>query len=102
MFLMKKFNNYLAAKLTSFVGSMLCAYLFCIIALISLPQTLKTGSIIVIISWFAQTFLQLVLLSVIMVGQNLQSQKFEEKIEHLLTKIEKQEKEELKILEEAE
>ena len=53
---------------------MWCAYLFAIIALISLPNAIKSGDTLVIISWVAQTFLQLVLLSIIMVGQNVQSE----------------------------
>ncbi len=34
---------------------------------------MKSGDTIVIVSWVAQTFLQLVLLSIIIVGQNVQS-----------------------------
>jgi len=52
---------------------MWCAYIFAALALISLPSALKTGDVVVIVGWIAQTFLQLVLLSIIMVGQNLQS-----------------------------
>lgn len=63
----------LALKITTLVGSMWCAYLFTIIALISLPGVLGTHNVVNIVSWVAQTFLQLVLLSIIMVGQNLQS-----------------------------
>lgn len=48
------------------------AYAFAALALISLPAALRSGSLIVIVAWIAQTFLQLVLLPVIMVGQNLQ------------------------------
>lgn len=65
-------HERLALKVTNFVGSMTCAYIFCILALISLPAALASGSILVIDAWVAQTFLQLVLLSIIMVGQNLQ------------------------------
>ena len=50
---------------------MVCAYLFTVLALISLPSALKTGDLIIIIAWIAQTFLQLVLLPVIIVGQNV-------------------------------
>ena len=57
-----------------------CAYLFAIIALISLPNAIKSGDTIVIVSWVAQTFLQLVLLSIIMVGQSQQSASVEQKI----------------------
>lgn len=49
---------------------MWCAYVFAAIALISLPAALAAGTA-AIISWIAQTFLQLVLLSVIMVGQKV-------------------------------
>jgi hypothetical protein len=74
------FNSNLAAKITSGVSTMWCAYIFAAIALISLPSALKSGDLITIVSWIAQTFLQLVLLSIIMVGQNVQSQSVEKKI----------------------
>ena len=60
-------------RMTKFVGTMWCAIAFAILALVSLPGALATGNLVTIISWIAQTFLQLVLLSVIMVGQDLQS-----------------------------
>ena len=65
------FNRWLALKITDGVGTMWCAYVFTAIALISLPAALSSGNTIVIVSWIAQTFLQLVLLSIIMVGQNV-------------------------------
>jgi hypothetical protein len=46
---------------------------FAAIALISLPAAISSGQVIIIIAWIAQTFLQLVLLSIIMVGQSVQS-----------------------------
>ena len=67
------FNAKFAVVITRGVGTMACAYLFAVIALISLPSAINSGQLIVIISWIAQTFLQLVLLSIIMVGQNVQS-----------------------------
>ena len=66
------FNAKLALLITRSVGTMACAYLFAAIALISLPDALKAGTP-QIISWIAQTFLQLVLLSIIMVGQSVQA-----------------------------
>jgi hypothetical protein len=75
-----KFNKSLGAKITSVVGTMWCAYAFAAIALISLPNAIKTGDTVVIIAWIAQTFLQLVLLSIIMVGQSVQSESVEQKI----------------------
>ncbi|MEI6022581.1 MAG: DUF1003 domain-containing protein [bacterium] len=61
-----------AIVITNIVGTMWCAIAFTILALISLPQAISGGTATTI-SWIAQTFLQLVLLSIIMVGQNLQS-----------------------------
>ena len=74
------FNEKLAARITSGVATMWCAYIFAIIALISLPSAIKTGDIVTIVAWVAQTFLQLVLLSIIMVGQNVASASVEQKI----------------------
>lgn len=82
-----KFNNKLAMKITQAVGSMGCAYIFAVIALISLPAAIESGSVLVIVSWIAQTFLQLVLLSIIMVGQNVQSVKAEEHTQKMLDHI---------------
>src|SRR5580704_2056288 len=65
-------NAKIAVFLTNIVGSMWCAYVFAVIALIGLRPALEPGGE-GIIAWIAQTFLQLVLLSVIMVGQNVQS-----------------------------
>lgn len=65
-------NAKIAVFVTKVVGTMWCAYLFTLIALIGLPAALRPGGQ-GIIAWIAQTFLQLVLLSVIMVGQNVQS-----------------------------
>src|SRR5450432_687960 len=64
------FNGWLAVKITNAVGTMWCAYAFTILALISLPEAIKGGTG-PLISWIAQTFLQLVLLSIIMVGQKV-------------------------------
>ena len=75
-----EFNNKIALKITSIVSTMWCAYIFAAIALLSLPSAIGTGNIAVIVAWIAQTFLQLVLLSIIMVGQNVQSASVEQKI----------------------
>jgi hypothetical protein len=64
------FNGRLAMIITNMVSTMWCAYLFAVIALISLPAAIQGGTA-TIVSWVAQTFLQLVLLSVIMVGQKV-------------------------------
>jgi hypothetical protein len=82
------FNAKLALVITRSVGTMACAYLFTLIALVSLPAILIQAGVltksevptfftkpglILIVSWVAQTFLQLVLLSIILVGQSVQS-----------------------------
>lgn len=74
------FNKFIAEKITAGVATMWCAYLFAIVALISLPNAIKSGDTLVIVSWIAQTFLQLVLLSIIMVGQSVSSAKLEQTI----------------------
>ncbi|MGA9860011.1 MAG: hypothetical protein WBQ18_19250 [Solirubrobacteraceae bacterium] len=67
------FNAKVALVITRSVGTMACAYVFAAIALISLPAAINSGQVIIIVAWVAQTFLQLVLLSIIMVGQTVQS-----------------------------
>ena len=66
-----RINSYLAVKITGAVGTMWCAYLFALLALLSLPEVLRSGSLKDLVAWIAQTFLQLVLLSIIIVGQNI-------------------------------
>ena len=63
-------NGKIAVIITNMVSTMWCAYFFAGIALISLPVSISGGTATTI-SWIAQTFLQLVLLSVIMVGQKV-------------------------------
>ena len=65
-----RFNSWLAVKITDGVGTMWCAYVFAAVALVGLPAALRPGGE-GIIAWIAQTFLQLVLLSIIIVGQNI-------------------------------
>jgi len=67
-----RFNTKVALLITAAVGSMWCAYVFAVFDLISLPTAIRSGPSAVV-TWVAQTFLQLVLLSVIMVGQNVQA-----------------------------
>jgi len=67
------FNTRIAVRITKTVGSMWCAYVFALLALISLPAALSTHDPIIIVAWIAQTFLQLVLLPIIIVGQNVQA-----------------------------
>jgi len=64
------FNGHLAVFITNSVSTMWCAYIFAALALISLPEAIRGGTA-PLVAWGAQTFLQLVLLSVIMVGQKV-------------------------------
>jgi hypothetical protein len=66
-----RFNTWLAVRVTNGVGTMWCAYAFAALALVSLPAAILSGNPVVLVSWISQTFLQLVLLSIIIVGQNV-------------------------------
>jgi hypothetical protein len=68
---MARFNSWFAVKVTNGVGTMWCAYAFAALALVSLPAAITSHSAVTLVSWVSQTFLQLVLLSVIIVGQNV-------------------------------
>jgi hypothetical protein len=71
---MGKVNSWLAVHITRAVGTMWAAYAFVLISLVSFPQALHaflTGDTFVGISWLSQSFLQLVLLPIIIVGQNV-------------------------------
>lgn len=67
-----RFNSRLGVLVTRAVGTMWCAYGFAGLALTSLPEAIRGGTATAV-SWTAQTLLQLVLLSVIMVGQRVQT-----------------------------
>ncbi len=97
-------NAKLAVLITKGVGSMACAYLFSMIALASLPAiltqagALPSGAVphflinpglILIVAWIAQTFIQLVLLSIIMVGQSVQSDAADARAEGTFTDTER-------------
>jgi hypothetical protein len=82
-----RFNARFGLGITNRVGTMWTGYVFTLLAFLSLPAVLsgfhafKTTfpnwmirtSIIALIAWVAQTFLQLVLLPIIIVGQNVQA-----------------------------
>jgi hypothetical protein len=68
----QRFNKAVALLVTKGVGTMTCAYLFAAFDCLALPTALRQG-LYGIVQWVASFFLQLVLLSVIMVGQNLQA-----------------------------
>ncbi len=74
------FNRKVAEKITSAVSTMWAAYIFAALAMISLPAAIKSGNVLVIVGWIAQTFLQLVLLSIIMVSQKRSAEAVEKMI----------------------
>jgi hypothetical protein len=81
-----RFNRRVGESVTGAVATMWCAYAFALIALISLPQALSDSFSsgfrpLPIVTWVAQTFLQLVLLAVILYGQDLQSEKADARAE---------------------
>ena len=68
-----RLNARFGLFVTLAVGTMWCAYLFTLLALVSLPAALGTHNKLIIVAWIAQTFLQLILLPIIIVGQNVQA-----------------------------
>ena len=72
-------NERIGLVITKRVGTMWAAYVFFGLSLVSLPAALSSGNEIVIVSWIAQTFLQLVLLPIIIVGQNIQAKASDER-----------------------
>ena len=70
-------NQRFGLAITKSVGTMWAAYAFFALSLVSLPAAIMTGDTVTIVAWVAQTFLQLVLLPIIIVGQNLQAAKTE-------------------------
>jgi hypothetical protein len=74
-------NGKLALTLTTVVGTMWCAHAFAVLALVALPSALQQGTVLALVSWVSQTFIQLVMLSVIMVGQNILSKASDKRAE---------------------
>ncbi|HUC14098.1 MAG TPA: hypothetical protein VMS00_06570 [Acidimicrobiales bacterium] len=81
-----RFNKRVALLITNNVGTMTCFWLFCVVALLALPAALVEAHVItptigligeagfvIVVQWLAQSFIQLVLLPALMVGQNLQN-----------------------------
>jgi hypothetical protein len=67
-----RFNARFGLKITLVVGTMWAAYLFTFLALLALPSAIKQGTYFVVV-WLSSSFLQLVLLPIIIVGQNIQA-----------------------------
>jgi hypothetical protein len=68
-----RLNARFGVLVTLGVGTMWCAYLFTLLALVSLPAVVRSHNSLIMVAWIAQTFLQLVLLPIIIVGQNVQA-----------------------------
>lgn len=68
-----RINAKIGLRITMIVGTMWAAYAFFALSVVSLPSAIHSHNVITIVAWIAQTFLQLVLLPVIIVGQNLQA-----------------------------
>jgi hypothetical protein len=69
----ERFNTSLGLKITLLVGTMVAAYVFAVIALISLPSAVSSHNLTIIVAWVSSNFLQLILLPIIIVGQNVQA-----------------------------
>ena len=74
-----RFNARAALAITLVVGTMWCAYVFAGIALISLPDNVQSTQLLIL--WISSSFLQLVLLPIIIVGQNIQAKASDKRAE---------------------
>ena len=72
-------NTRIAVGLTKSVGTMWTAYSFAVLAIIGLLAILGVLSpnVALLVAWASQTFIQLVMLPIIMVGQNVLGRKSE-------------------------
>jgi len=68
-----RINARVGLGITLVVGTMWCAYLFAAIAFLSLPSAISSRNLVLIVAWISSNFLQLVLLPIIIVGQNIQA-----------------------------
>jgi hypothetical protein len=97
-----RFNAAVAVRITRIVGTMYCAYAFTLIALVALPAAIQQGSPTVLVNWLSSNFLQLVLLPIIIVGQNVISatQDVRAEADHeTLTALHQMSKQQIEILE---
>ena len=96
-----RFNAAVAVRITKIVGTMYCAYIFGLIALVALPAAIEQGSVTVLINWLSSNLLQLVLLPIIIVGQNVISAAQDARAEadhETLTALHQMSKQQLEIL----
>jgi hypothetical protein len=73
-----RLNARFGLRITLIVGTMWAAYLFTVLALFALPDAIKQGTYFIIV-WLSSSFLQLVLLPIIIVGQNIQAKAADER-----------------------
>lgn len=71
------FNQNVIVFVAGLLGSPWTFYIFCGLALISAPQVFESGSIVTIISWITQTFIQLVALAVLQAFQTITGKKLD-------------------------
>ena len=74
-----RLNARFGLRITVIVGTMWCAYVFAAIALISLPSNVHSTQNLIL--WISSSFLQLVLLPIIIVGQNIQAESADKRSE---------------------
>ena len=99
---MGRLNAGVAVRITKTVGTMYCAYVFAILALVALPAAIAQGSTTVLVNWLSSNFLQLVLLPIIIVGQNVISAAQDARAEadhETLTALHQMSKQQIQILE---
>jgi hypothetical protein len=100
-----RFNAAVAVRITRVVGTMYCAYVFTLIALVALPDAIASGKTTTLVNWLSSNFLQLVLLPIIIVGQNVISAAQDKRAEadhKTLTALHAMNVQQLKILEQQE
>lgn len=78
--LLVRFNARFGLLITITVGTMWTAYVFTALALFALPDAVKQGTYYVVV-WLSSSFLQLVLLPIIIVGQNIQAKAADKRAE---------------------
>jgi hypothetical protein len=82
-----KISERIALKITMWVGTMICAGLFAVISIISLPAALATRDPVIIVQWTSGAFLQLVLLSILMIGGNLAAKAGDARVSAILAQL---------------
>ncbi len=93
-----RINSKIAIWVTVAVGSMTCAWAFAALAVAGLPTALHPGNI-GLLFWISSDFLQLTLLSIIIVGQNIQAKASDKRAEQTYLDAEAVLQEALKIQE---